>query len=185
MNKAKRKRCKNCNELFTPQYRTTQRACSMKCALNIAKENKKKQISDLEKLIKEDKETKSLSSEIAKTRTLVHKYVRLRDTGKPCISSGIPWQKDFEAGHCFSQKSYNALRFDLDNIHGQSINANRFKDGDEQNYLLNLPHRIGKERSEALKKREELSKRYTKQWTRTELKQIREEVKELMKKLNK
>jgi len=137
---------------------------------------------ELEKAEKEKTENDKLSYHLKKTQTLVNKAVRLRDKHKPCISQNIPWQKDFDAGHCYSVKQYSALRFDFDNIHSQSIYANRFKEGDEQNYLMNLPNRIGKERTEALIKRAELSKVYTKKWTRTELVAIQNEAKELIKK---
>jgi hypothetical protein len=138
---------------------------------------------DLEKAEVEKKERDNLSRHLADTQSIVNKYVRLRDQGKPCISSGIAWIKDFDAGHCFSVKQFSALRFDLDNIHGQSINSNRFKEGDEVNYLLNIPNRIGEERTKALIKRAELSKKYVKKWTRHELKEIQNQIKQLIKEL--
>ncbi len=140
---------------------------------------------DLEKEKKRTKERKSLSSELEKTKVLVNKYVRLRDVGKPCISQNIPYQKDHDAGHCYSVKQYSGLRFDLDNIHGQSVYANRYLEGDETNYLLNLPNRIGKERSQALKIRAEECKRSVKKWSFEELKEIQEKMKILIKELNK
>lgn len=181
--KQRKKRCKWCNALFQPIYSTLQKACSPTCAMSLVEQTKKDAKKELDKAEKEHKEQKSLGADLAKTQKIVNEYVRLRDKHKPCASSNIPWQPDFDAGHVFSVKQYSALRFDLDNIHGQSINSNRFNEGDEQNYLLNLPNRIGKERTEALIKRAELSKRYVKKWTRHELKMIREEVKLLTKQL--
>src|SRR5690606_32947616 len=101
----------------------------------------------------------SLSKEIHKTQLMFNKFIRERDKYKPCISSGIPYLIDFDAGHCFSVGSYPSLRFDYDNVHGQSINANRFLYGDFENYIVNLPERIGKKRTEELIQRAEESKR--------------------------
>ena len=181
MNKVRRKRCKFCNTLFTPRYSTLQRACSPKCAMEIAEQKKKKDKQDLLKAEKERDDFKRIGEELKKTQVVVNEYVRKRDKFKPCISQNTPWQEDFDAGHCFSVKSYPALRFDLDNIHGQSINANRFKEGDEQNYIMNLPNRIGEEKTNSLIKRAKMSKRYDKRWTRYELKEIRAEIKLLSK----
>jgi len=151
--------------------------------MKVAERKKQQQKEDLDKAEKERNEVKKIGAELEKTQKVVNAYIRERDKYKPCISQNIPWKSDFDAGHCFSVKQYSALRFDLDNIHGQSINGNRFKDGDEQNYLMNLPSRIGKERTESLKKRALLSKRYPKRWTRTELANIRAEIKLLMRAL--
>lgn len=183
MKEVRRKRCKFCNTLFKPMYSTLQIACSPKCAMEIAERKKQKQKEDLENADKERKHFKKIGEELKRTEKVVNAYVRLRDKHKPCISQNIPWQKDFDAGHCFSVKSYPALRFDLDNIHAQSINGNRYLDGDEQNYLMNLPDRIGEERTEKLIKRARLSKRYDKKWTRHELSEIRAEIKLLTRKL--
>lgn len=183
MKEVRQKRCRFCNNLFKPRYSTTQVACSPICAMKVAEAKKAKVKKDLEEADAERKQFKKIGAELEKTQKVVNKYIRERDKYKPCISQNIPWQSDFDAGHCFSVKSYSALRFDLDNIHGQSINGNRFKDGDEQNYLMNLPGRIGEEKTESLKKRALLSKRYDKRWTRTELANIRAEIKLMTRKL--
>ena len=94
---------------------------------------------ELEKAEKERKQRNTLSQEIQKTQTIVNRYIRERDKHKPCIVSNIPWMPTFEAGHCYSKKQYSAIRFDYDNLHGQSINSNRFKDGEHDAYLINLP----------------------------------------------
>ena len=145
-----------------------------KASLKVSKPRK-----DFEKAKEVKKNRSTLSAEIEKTQRLVNKYVRLRDYGKPCISQNIMFQKDQEAGHLYSKNTHSAIRFDLDNIHGQSVYANRFKEGDFDNYLSNLPNRIGKERTEALKIRAEECKRSVKKWTISELKEIQENIKEL------
>ena len=138
---------------------------------------------ELEKAEKERKQRNTLSQEIQKTQTIVNRYIRERDKHKPCIASNIPWIPTFEAGHCYSKKQYSAIRFDYDNLHGQSINSNRFKDGEHDAYLINLPNRIGKERTEALKAKAAECKKYTKHWTFEELKAIQEDAKQKLKDL--
>lgn len=131
-----------------------------------------------------DKRAKtSHSALIQQTQKLVNKYVRLRDEGKPCASSLIPYKPDFDAGHVFPVKGYEGLRFDLDNIHGQSIHANRFLEGDHVNYLINLPKRIGKERTDALIERAKEYKKNGYKFSRPELKQIQRDIKKLIKEL--
>ena len=122
---------------------------------------------EFEKAKKEKKERKTLSKELKKTQDIVNAYVRKRDIGKPCISQNTPWSKDFDAGHCYpvGNGKHSAIRFDLDNIHGQSVKANRYLSGDEINYISNLPNRIGKERAEALKNRADECKKSIKKWT--------------------
>jgi len=133
---------------------------------------------------KQQKRNRSqLSAEIQKTQVIVNKYIRLRDKGKNCISQNIQWQKDFEAGHLYSKKTHSAIRFDYDNIHGQSIYGNRYLDGDFDNYLNRLPLRIGESRANKLKIRADECKRSVKKWTFEELYDIQEKTKLLIKEL--
>ena len=138
---------------------------------------------DMDKQIASEKERNSLSKEIMKTQTIVNKHIRNRDWGKNCVSQDIPFKEDFEAGHLFNKKNYNAIRFDLDNINGQSIYANRYLEGDFDNYLLNLEKRIGKARVEALKEKAHRCKSEIKKWTFHELKEIQKNIKEISKHL--
>lgn len=124
-----------------------------------------------------------LSALIEQTQVLFNKYIRLRDEGKPCISSGHPYKRDNEAGHCFSVKQYAGLRFDYDNVHGQSVQDNRFNEGNHLDYLINLPKRIGEERFHALIKRAEDYKKNGHKFTRDELYDIQKEVKQKIKNL--
>ncbi|UII80045.1 recombination protein NinG [Flagellimonas sp. CMM7] len=138
---------------------------------------------DLKKAEKEHKERMRLPEAIEKTQKLFNRYIRLRDTFKPCISSGILWKRDFDAGHFFPVKQYNELRFDYDNCHGQSIMDNRGNEGNFHGYAANLPLRIGDERFAELLKRGERSKRRIKKWTLHELEEIRNELKIKIKEL--
>ena len=138
---------------------------------------------DLEKAEKEHKQRMRLPKALEMTQQLFNKYIRERDRFKPCISSGIPWKNDFDAGHFFSVKQYSELRFDEDNVHAQSIMDNRANEGNFQDYAINLPLRIGEERFAELLKRAERSKKRVKKWTLEELEIIRENVKKKLKEL--
>ena len=134
---------------------------------------------ELEQAAKDRCNRSTLSKEIVKTQMLVNAYVRQRDKGKPCISQNIGYLKNFDAGHLYSKNQYSAIRFDLDNIHGQSIYANRYLEGDFDNYLINLETRIGKEKLDALNEKAKQCKREVKKWTIPELKEIQENIKNL------
>ena len=189
MKKAKRKRCKECKELFKATYSTAQMVCSSKCAYAYSKrkdkETKEKNKMVLEKLEIDKKSRTSLGALKKQTQLLFNIYIRLRDKGLPCISSNIPYKSDFDAGHCFPVGSYEGLRYDYDNVHGQSIGDNRFNEGNHVDYLINLPKRIGVERFKALVKRAEDYKKYGKKFTRSELIDIQSEVREKITELKK
>lgn len=131
----------------------------------------------------ERKARNSLGALIEQTQIIFNKYIRLRDKGKPCISSGIPYKDDFDAGHCFPVSTYAGLRFNEYNVHGQSVQDNRFKSGNQVDYLINLPKRIGEERFDRLLKEAENYKKNGYKFTRQELCQIQEKYKAKIKEL--
>jgi len=179
----KKKRCKECNKLFVP-YRTTQTVCSTSCAIKNAKAKEKKRQEDsehIDKLIKEKKDRNKLSTYLENTKTIVHKYIRLRDKGKPCISCGAPYKSDFDAGHFYPAGKFTALKFNLNNIHGQCIQCNRYNEGNFEMYSLSLPNRIGDKEYQKLVKMAEKSIKDVKKWSREELKHIQNEAKRKIK----
>lgn len=136
----------------------------------------------LEKAIETDKKTKGIATALKTTKTVVHKMVRLRDKGKPCISCGCQWNDGFEAGHCYPTK-FRSIRFWFYNINGQCFKCNNFEDGNQDNYLLNLPERIGQERFDELQRLAKEDRKFNKHWTKDELSEIRKEAKKKIKNL--
>lgn len=136
----------------------------------------------LEKAIKEDKETKGIQAALHVTKKVVHNMVRLRDKGKPCISCNAQWNDSFEAGHCYPTK-YRSIRFWFYNINGQCFGCNNLKSGNETEYLLRLPSRIGQENFNELQRLAALDNKFNKHWTRDELAEIRKEARKIIKKL--
>ena len=177
--KIRKKKCAVCAESFIPQRTSLQKVCSYQCAITYAKvlEAKKKQ--GLDKLRNEKENKDSLSRQIAYTEKKVHEYIRERDKGKPCISCGKGWSSNFQAGHRYDKKQHNGVRFDLDNIHGQCPECNQFLEGNYNAYEMRLPLRIGEERAASLKTRAEVAQRVPTTWTRHELKEIQQKIKQL------
>lgn len=139
---------------------------------------------DFDKAEKEHKSTTVLKAALKLTKTLVHEYVRLRDKGKPCISCGEPWRIDFQAGHYHKAELFETLKFNLHNIHGQCVECNIHNDGNHEMYNLHLPRRIGQEAFESLQELAQIDKHQVKVWNLENLKEIRNNVKMLIRDLN-
>jgi len=133
----------------------------------------------LEKTERDDKERTALKRAHDATKKAVHEYVRLRDTGKQCISCGEPWRPDFQAGHYHKSELFETLKYNLNNIHGQCPGCNLYKEGNLERYSISLPARIGQEAFTELQKLAQMDKHFSKVWNVENLKQIRETVKKL------
>ena len=77
-----------------------------------------------------------------------NKYVRLRDSGKGCISCGSACGESSvggsgDAGHFRSRGSAPHLRFDERNCHLQCKRCNRYLSGNVADYRVGLVKRIG------------------------------------------
>jgi hypothetical protein len=136
---------------------------------------------ELENLECENKERSALKKAHSTTKTIVHAFVRERDQGKPCISCGNDWKPNFQAGHGYAAGSFETLKYNLHNIHGQCEQCNLRKEGDFFNYSLNLPARIGVENYNELVRLAGIDKHFSKVWNVENLKEIREEIKKLKK----
>lgn len=180
MKKVYPRKCVNCKERFKPQQ-NTQICCSPWCAVEYVRNKKTKEKQELEKAFEERKEKKGIKGALEVTKTVVHAYVRERDKGKNCISCGTPWNNFFQAGHYYPAGSFETLKFNLDNIHGQCEQCNLYNSGNFENYTLKLPNRIGKERFEELTRLASIDKQFSKVWNLDNLKEIREEIKKLKK----
>lgn len=132
---------------------------------------------DFEQIEKDHKETSALKLALANTKLKVHAFVRERDKGKPCASCLIEWSPAFQAGHFYKCETFNTLRFNLDNIHGQCVQCNIRKDGNHDYYAIHLPNRIGSERYNALVSLAEIDKHFEKFWDLEKLTEIRKRLK--------
>ena len=89
--------------------------------------------------------TRTRTEWLSLLQIVFNKYIRLRDAGKPCISCDRPLGKVFDAGHFLSVGRYPNLRFDESNTNGQCIYCNQHQHGNQIEYGLRLPLRIGQD----------------------------------------
>lgn len=143
----------------------------------------KKPREDLEVARSESKKNKSLSYLIQNTINLCHKYIRLRDKGKPCISCGGSWHDDFQAGHFYKAELYSSLKFDETNINGQCQGCNLYKEGNESGYRVGLIKRYSKGFLDLLDSKALLEKKQGFKWDRNELVKIQNYYKSKLRKL--
>lgn len=144
------KKCKNpaCAAMFTAQ-RLGQSVCSPKCGLaikDVHSDRARKAIAQRErKEIKAAKErVKSRADYLKETQVAFNAWVRLRDSGLPCISCGTTADVQYCAGHYKPSGSNPALRFEPLNVHLQcNRNCNLAKSGNLTPYRAELIKRIG------------------------------------------
>jgi hypothetical protein len=118
----------------------------------------------------------------AKAQTAFNKFIKARDTGKPCIScgraiSGEPNSHD--AGHYRSVGSAVHMRFVEDNCHSQCKHCNRHLAGNHVAYRAGLIERIGLYRVEQIEADQTLRK-YSKEGLLELTRHYNEETKRLI-----
>ena len=86
----------------------------------------------------------------AAAKAACHAYIRQRDHGKPCICCNREFKDSFHAGHYLESGNNPRIRYDEDNIHGQSSHCNVYQGGNSDDYRGNLIKKIGLERVERL-----------------------------------
>jgi hypothetical protein len=114
------------------------------------------------------KKQKSLPQLKKELQVVFNKYIRQRDEGLPCISCGN-YISNCQAGHYFSVKGYDGLRFDEDNVHAECEYDNCFNESHLIGYGINLKARIGEDKYNALLERAADYKRIGYKFSRTEL----------------
>lgn len=160
----KQKTCKACGSKFRPSL-STQKACSVKCALDLAPVNQdkaRKAIAQRERReIKVRKErVKSRADHVRETQAVFNEWIRLRDAALPCVSCGRHHEGQYHAGHYRTVGANPELRFEPLNVWKQCAPCNNHKSGDIVNYRIELVKRIGADRVEWLEGPHE-AQRYT------------------------
>lgn len=147
MKKVKPKKCKACGELFTP-FQTTQQACSVTCAMDIAKEKADKEYRKETRIRKEKLKTRS--QWMKECQVAFNAYIRKRDEKEPCICCGrtgndrdLMTGSRWDAGHYRSVGSCPELRFHPMNCHKQLVYCNRDRSGNVVDYRIRLREKIG------------------------------------------
>jgi hypothetical protein len=84
---------------------------------------------------------KSIPALKAELQLIFNKFIRYRDANEPCISCGKV--KELQAGHYYSVKGYDGLRFDEMNVNGECSGCNCFDESHLIGYGENLKIKIG------------------------------------------
>lgn len=161
------RKCKVCKQQFEPQ-KMGQKVCGWPCAMTLGfsvrvKAEKVAQVKERKADKVQREAQKSRGKLIAEAQAAFNLFIRTRDYGKPCISSGKPmdWTGNgVDAGHYRSRGSAPHLRFDDRNCHAQSKHDNRYGSGNVVGYRLGLIARIGIDAVEALES-DQTPRKYT------------------------
>ena len=165
INKIKPRKCKICNEVFTPN-RPLIPVCSPKCAIEYSNKLKANKAKKEKSILKE--KLKTLSDLEAEAKKSFQRYVRLRDKDLPCISCGNQNTNDWAGGHYFSAGMYSGLMFDERNCHKQcNTHCNKYLSGNLLEYRKGLIKRFGVEFVEKLESESDQKRNY--KYTREEL----------------
>ena len=141
-----------------------QKACSPRCAMVVAKAEQKREQKFRDQQTREKLKTRSDWTKEA--QAAFNEFIRLRDSGKPCISCGTHDAGEgltgggWDCGHYRSTGACPELRFEPLNAHRQCKKCNRHRSGNVTDYRIHLVQRIGQEAVDYLEGPHE-PKRYT------------------------
>lgn len=174
--KVKEKICKQCEKEFTP-FKTTQKVCSVECAIKEAKEiEEKKEKREWNVRKREGRQKlKTLGQYEIEAKKEFQKWIRARDKNLPCISCGTLESKQWDGGHYFKSELYSGLIFHEDNCNKQCVYCNNHLHGNESNYRIGLVKKIGEERVKWLEENKDRLRTY--KYSKKQLIEIKEEYK--------
>ena len=164
MKQPKVKYCIVCQAEFK-QFKSTEKVCSLKCAIehakNVSKEVKRKEWNKTKKVKKEALKTKKDYEK--ELEVIFNRFIRLRDKDLPCISCNAPaGTYKLTAGHFHPAGTYKNIRFNEDNVHGQCwYNCNKNKHGNLSEYRPALVLRIGQDRVNEIDRLRNVPAKYT------------------------
>lgn len=110
---------------------------------NKAKETLKKKREWTKEKIELKEKLKTLTEWHNDLQKEVNYIVRLIDRNHPCISSGRPLGKSYDAGHLYSRGSNPQIRYHLFNIFAQSVHDNQWKSGNQLDYIDGIEKTFG------------------------------------------
>ncbi|HEN8798250.1 TPA: recombination protein NinG [Pseudomonas putida] len=166
LKEVKQKTCKACGTKFRPSL-STQKACGVKCALELAKKPENQAVArkaiaqrERQEIQVRKQKLKSRADYVREAQAVFNLWVRLRDEAQPCISCGRHHQGKYDAGHYRTTAACPELRFDPLNVHKQCSPCNTQLSGNIVEYRRELIRRIGQERVDWIEGPHE-AKRYT------------------------
>ena len=149
INQTKRRRCKECGELFTP-FSSLSQVCSTACAVAFAQKDKGKVFAAKSRRRENAKAKKNLKTQAQwakEAQAAFNKYIRARDIGKPCVSCDKPDSGSHQrhASHYRSVGACSSLRFNTKNVYASCSTCNNHLSGNLIEYRIRLNNRYGKE----------------------------------------
>lgn len=185
-----KRRCTGCKCYFPSEQMIQSPAglfCDREC--QIAYATKPKNIKRLVSIGQKEqrKETRRRKEELRprswylkEAQSWFNRFIRLRDSGEPCISCDKPDSGDHQrhASHYRSVGACSYLRFDESNVHASCSQCNNWLSGNISGYTPRLIAKIGQEEFERIE-----SATKTRQWSIDDLKEIIQTYKDKCKKL--
>lgn len=120
---------------------TLTRTCSVPCALDDIERQKKKTFRAETRMRREKIKTRGMW--VRDAQLSFNRYIRVRDSGLPCISCGRNTGAKVNAGHYRPVGAYPELRFNEINCHLQCEHCNTYKAGNLTEYRIGLIAKIG------------------------------------------
>lgn len=157
------KKCKNCQEKFTP-YNSLQKYCSKPECISVwVNTEKQKQWNKRKSEMKKD--LMSLQDYIKIAQTHFNHFIRLRDSGNDCISCGkkISNTETVHASHYKPAGTCYNVRFNEDNVWVSCVKCNTHLSGNISEYRTRLVNKIGSERVEEVERLSSITRKFTKE----------------------
>ena len=148
--KSKLKKCRVCKTEFF-QYTSTQVTCSIKCAIEYAREQEKKKDKSAARRQKKEYYDNDRKYQLKLAQKACNEYIRARDGGLGCISCDKPNDGTHQrhASH-YRPGTNRQLMFNELNIHASCQQCNTTKSGNLTEYRIRLIQKIGIEKVEWL-----------------------------------
>lgn len=162
--------CKHCKEfIYKRDGFATPRGffCDFEHAskFGIDQRDKKAKRERRKDITKRRENLKTVTDHANEAQAAINAYVRLRDSGKPCISCDRPDRGDHQrhASHYRSRGACSQLRFHLMNIHASCATCNNHHSGNLIEYRIRLVDKFGPELVVWLESQNEIT-RYSKEY---------------------
>lgn len=118
--------------------------CDQEHAVKYGREGARKKDDELHKRRKRAFYEKDIKTRREAAVYWFNLYIRLRDSGDPCISCGVTDQHiKYDAGHFVAAGSCSSLRFNEWNAHRQCVRCNRYLSGNLREYRPRLAEKVG------------------------------------------
>lgn len=146
--------CKVCKNKYDRKGNHLITWCSPECGTQLAlKKLRDKKKADVKEVNKAWKEKKAVyRAELSQGKQsqdplqkAVNKIVRLLDKDQPCLARPFEQCSHFDAGHVWGVGSWPSLRYNVWNIHKQSVKSNRDLGGESLLMLEGIETRYGAE----------------------------------------